>query len=379
VLNIKSKKVSFQCSILFVHGGHELYGADRMLLLSLESVLKKYPSYKILIVLPKYGTLSNHIQINYPSVEILIREIGVLRKSDFKRLRFGAVLRIFTFFRLLKFMAGFDLVYISTIVVADYILAARFAKPRTLIHVHELPTGILLPLFSFLLSFSRVELIFVSEAVKQSFKKLKNQENYTIWNGCSSIQANYSMIQMRPVKVKLLMLGRISRGKGQTLLIEALSLLPSELKNKFEMRIVGDVYGKQQHLFVELQKQITLKNLDSQISLLPFTPEPEIHYNWSDVLIVPSILPESFGLVAIEAMSACKPVIAANHGGLTEIIIHNVTGLLFEPGNPKSLSEAITLIAQHPETMKKMGQAGRKRYEEHFTEEVYMLNFQKII
>lgn len=65
--------------------------------------------------------------------------------------------------------------------------------------------------------------------------------------------------------------------------------------------------------------------------------------------VVPSTEPEPFGMVAIEAMLASKPVVAANHSGLTEIVIHNETGFLVELNNIIALKEALEKLINNPE------------------------------
>jgi len=62
------------------------------------------------------------------------------------------------------------------------------------------------------------------------------------------------------------------------------------------------------------------------VSIIPFQKEISKFWQSIDIAVVPSIEPEPFGLVAVEAMLANKPVIASNHGGLTEIIINNYNG-----------------------------------------------------
>jgi len=364
--------------ILFVHGGYELYGADRMLLLNLDAALKRFQDRKTVVAISKHGPLAKHIQQNYPEVELMIIKMGVLRKSDFKNLRFGALLRIISFFRLFRFLATFDIVYINTIVVADFMLAARFTNARVLIHVHELPTGITRNVFRFLLSFSRAELVFISNAVKQSFGRLRNATQHVIWNGARPVPQTQDGTT-KDSTIRLLLIGRINNWKGQPLLVEAVSLLSDADKARVQVTILGDVFGKQHHLKDQLNEMIARKHLEEKIEIVPFTPTPGIYYHRADVVIVPSLLPEPFGLVAIEAMSAGKPVIAANHGGLTEIVVHNQTGLFFEPKNPQALADTLAFAINNPGKMKKMGIAGKHRYEEFFTEEIYRKNFQKII
>lgn len=355
--------------ILFVHQGFELYGSDKMLLLNIKAASEKYPEKEIIVVLQKKGILSYILENKY-NVEVLIKTSGVIRKYDLKRFNFSAFYRIISFFRLIRFLNSFELVYINSIVIIDYILAARFIKTNVFIHVHELPVGFAVKVFSKLLSFSKAKLIFVSEASKNSFNTLKNKNQIIIWNGIKAIK-EIEIGENNKGKIRLLLIGRINTWKGQALLIKAISLLKFNVKENIYVRIVGDVFLNQHYLINKLFEQINHYKLQNMIEILPFTQTPEIHYNWADVVVIPSILPEPFGLVAIEAMSLGKLVIASNHGGLKEIIDDNVNGILFEPRNEKDLAEKISEIINNPNKIKELGENSLKKFQSQFNEEIY--------
>ena len=84
-------------------------------------------------------------------------------------------------------------------------------------------------------------------------------------------------------------------------------------------------------------------------------------YKISDIVVSPSIEPEAFGRVVVEAQSMERPIIASNIGGSNETIIDNKTGFLFEAGNPDSLCKKIIEVLNLDEsTLKSMGIEGRK-------------------
>ena len=84
-------------------------------------------------------------------------------------------------------------------------------------------------------------------------------------------------------------------------------------------------------------------------------------YQVSDFIISPSIEPEAFGRVAVEAQSMEKLIIASNIGGSNETIVNNKTGLLFDSGNSNSLSKKIIqAITMDEASLKLMGKEGRK-------------------
>jgi N-acetyl-alpha-D-glucosaminyl L-malate synthase BshA len=85
----------------------------------------------------------------------------------------------------------------------------------------------------------------------------------------------------------------------------------------------------------------------------------------SDVLLLPSET-ESFGLVALEAMSCAVPVVASRRGGIPEVVVDGETGLLFEPDDVPGMATAILDLLDHPEKARGMGQRAREVAREKF-------------
>lgn len=97
--------------------------------------------------------------------------------------------------------------------------------------------------------------------------------------------------------------------------------------------------------------------------LLKDWPNEAVLAAWkrSLVAIVPSVWPEPFGLVIIEAMSSGRPVIASRVGGIPDIVLDGETGLLVPPGDPAALRLAIERLLGEPALREKMGQAAQAR------------------
>jgi glycosyltransferase involved in cell wall biosynthesis len=84
-------------------------------------------------------------------------------------------------------------------------------------------------------------------------------------------------------------------------------------------------------------------------------------------LVVLSSTTEGLGLVLLEAMTARRPVVATRVGGVPEIVVDRVTGLLVEPRAPDLLAAAMIELLGDPVLSARMGEAGRRRVEEEFT------------
>lgn len=266
-------------------------------------------------------------------------------------------------------MLAFDVTYINTVMVMDYLLAAGFVRRPRVVHVHEIPTGTASAFFSALLMFGRAFVIFNSRATRRSFRLLPGQSHAIVWNG----------VAMPPelpaagthANLNLLLIGRFNAWKGQALFLRALAQLRVDLRSQVRARLVGSVFGDQKHFVDELVELISELGLNEIVEICTFTDEPSVHYSWADVVVVPSTKPEPFGLVAIEAMAAGRSVIAANHGGLSEIVLNGVTGTLVEPGSVDSLADAIVSYIGSRGRIVAEGNAGRDRFAREFEESRY--------
>lgn len=91
------------------------------------------------------------------------------------------------------------------------------------------------------------------------------------------------------------------------------------------------------------------------------------YYRASDVVILPSFPPESFGIVLIEAMACGRPVIAHDIPGVRTVIEDGSDGFLVSPNQPKALAEKILLLLGDKERSDAMGMNGRKKVENRYT------------
>jgi N-acetyl-alpha-D-glucosaminyl L-malate synthase BshA len=85
----------------------------------------------------------------------------------------------------------------------------------------------------------------------------------------------------------------------------------------------------------------------------------------SDLLLLPSEQ-ESFGLVALEAMSCGVPVVGSRVGGLPEVVLHGETGYLLPVGEIREMAEASVRLLTSPEEHGRMSESARRRARDHF-------------
>ncbi|WP_075603535.1 glycosyltransferase family 4 protein [Saccharicrinis aurantiacus] len=365
-------------NIYCVHQGYELYGSDRMFVRSLEAFKNRWPKSSITVHLPQKGLLSELIIQKGLADKIVLEPLGVLRKSDIKSLRLGGLLKeLINIPKKIKKLSGFDLVYINSIVVIDYLVASRFANVSSkFIHIHELPSGITKRIFQAIVRFSKAKPIFISNAVKDCFRLLKH--GTLVYNGIDGLDCKQN--SNNNDTINLLMIGRINGWKGQDLLLTAIANLPDVYRDKIKLRIVGSVFENQYYFKQRLIQIINDNDLDRIVKFVDFIKDPQIEYNNADVVVVPSKMPEPFGLVGIEAASCSKVVLAAKHGGLGEIFEDEIDGIYFEPRDVKDLSDKIEqLIKMNADKRIRMGYNARSLFLKSFTAEKYKSNFIKAI
>ncbi len=117
-----------------------------------------------------------------------------------------------------------------------------------------------------------------------------------------------------------------------------------------------------------LEARIGAQGLEKRVRLLGFRDDVPALIQAADLFVLPS-LAEPFGLVLLEAMALRKPVIATNAGGPREIVAQDETGFLVTPNDSGALAGALVRLLADPVLAKRMGEAGRRRYEANFTAE----------
>lgn len=89
-------------------------------------------------------------------------------------------------------------------------------------------------------------------------------------------------------------------------------------------------------------------------------------YSQCAICVAPAVWEEPFGLVAVEAMAAARPVVASNCGGLRETVRDGETGFLFAPGDAEALADRLTALLDNAPLRRRMGAAGRRIVEQEY-------------
>ena len=164
----------------------------------------------------------------------------------------------------------------------------------------------------------------------------------------------------------ILMPSRLSRIKGHMFLLDAIEKLGR--RDVFCLFLGSDI--GQESYRRELDSYIASKELGAQVRIVPACDDMPAAYMMATVVVAPSLAPEGFGRVPIEAQAMGRPVIATDHGGMRETIVRDETGWLVEPGNvdelTAALDEALNLDARNRAALATRGMG---HVASHFTNE----------
>jgi glycogen synthase len=159
----------------------------------------------------------------------------------------------------------------------------------------------------------------------------------------------------------ILFVGRTTRQKGMTFLIDAMRYVDPGVRlvcctSAPDTPAIEEEFSKK----VAEQPRVTWIN-----TLLREEQYIELYSN-ATVFACPSVY-EPFGIINLEAMACERPVVASAVGGIKEVVVPEETGLLVPPADPRALADALNRVLRDRDMARRMGLAGRKRVEEHFS------------
>lgn len=374
-------------NILFIHQSADLYGSDKTLLQLLTNL--DTSKFNPVVVIPLDGPLKEELEKN--NIKVIISPVLKLYRKMF------TPLNILLFFKQIKKGIQvldelnkeykFDIIYSNTLAVLLGMIYARKRKIKHVWHVHEIivhPKPIAYVFPKLLNKYADV-VVCNSKATMDNLvfreKELGNKTQ-VIYNGLKPQKDDFVKTAKQDLGFDnddfiITLIGRINRLKGHKWLLHTFINNFQSNKN-IKLVFVGSPVVGQEYYLEEIEQIISEKNLQNQVKIVGFKKELRPFLCLTDVLAVPSTEAESFGLVALEAMLAKKPVIGSNHGGLTEIIVQNETGFLVEPNDNVQLATAIRKLYNNQELRILLGNNGYDRAIKEFSEEKYLKSFEEL-
>lgn len=375
-------------TLLFFHESAELYGSDRTLLQLAEGLDAR--RWRCVVALPREGPLA--VALRAAGAEVEVGPVGTFGRATLRPRGLWHAARAFpesvAFARALVRRHQPVLVHSNTIVVLSGALAARAEGVPHLWHVHEIferPRWIARALARTVARLSTL-VVCNSRATAEHLTHLAPDaapHARVVANGCagfapSAVNADRESARRAlgvPLDAAVVALaGRVNAIKGQALLLGACARLRAR-HPALHVVLAGDAPPGQGHFEATLDAAIVEHGLAAHVTRIPFRSDVDVVFAAADVVAVPSLAPESFGLVAVEAMSLARPVVAARHGGLAEIVVDGETGLLFTPRDELDLARALGELLDDPVRARRFGVAGQARQRTRFSVERYVREF----
>ena len=363
-------------TVLYLHSSAGLYGADRQLLLMASGL--DPARYRPLVVLAQDGPLVG--ELRDVGVETVVRPLAVLRRASLSA-RFlvgvgGRLLVDAVGLGRLARRRGVAVVHSNTSVTLSGAAAARTARIPHVWHVREIYDGFERSWQAYRRVLERSDrLVCVSEATRRQFgdaaraRVIHDGVTVTVaagaGDGDGDRDATRAALGLREGDFACLVAGRVSDWKGQELLVRALA--QAHIAGQpFVALIAGDAWPGQERQVERLGGLARSLGVGERVRMLGFRDDIIRLYTAADVVVVPSTRPDPLPNSALEAAAAGACVVAADHGGLPEIVREAATGRLFEPGNASALAALLAELDHDPAQRARLGAAAATDVGERF-------------
>ena len=224
-------------------------------------------------------------------------------------------------------------------------------------------------------------IITVSNYTKNRIKKSSfiKKNIQVIYNGISDNRYmkksdKEKLIQIDSTKFNVLMIGNFMENKGQHKFIQVSRKLVRLSKN-YRFTIIGNIYDKSYYL--KCQSLIQKWHLETYFSIYHNINNASEYIDLFNVLVVPSLYDESFGLISLEAMAAGCPIVAFACGGIPEVVKNKRNGFIVPIGDSKKMAEKIHWIAEHPQT--RQFEKNKQDYKENYSVETMALRYIQLL
>ncbi len=290
----------------------------------------------------------------------------LLRLGDaWKMLRFIARLS-----RLLKMMRA-DLVHTNSL-KSDILgaAAAKWARIPLLCHVRDRIADDYLPkrvaqLFRIFCWIVPDVVVANSAATLSTLRLSRRQKCRVVHDGTPLVNVSSRDVTDETQPTRIILVGRICRWKGQHVFLQAAAIVHRSFPQA-HFQIVGSALFGEEDYEKELHALVRELKLSDVVEFTGFRNDVMDVIGHSDILVHASITGEPFGQVLIEGMAAGKPVVATRGGGVPEIVLDGVTGLLVPMGEMAAMAKAMSRLLANSLEARRMGEAGRQRVFEHF-------------
>lgn len=170
----------------------------------------------------------------------------------------------------------------------------------------------------------------------------------------------------------------LSKRKGIEYLIDSVAELHEDGRN-VELRIAGEPSTVDDNEYKQrLENQVEERGIDDIVTFVGWVEDMPDFYDKLDVFVLPSFGEGIPGAVR-EALAMERPVVATDVGGTAKVVRNGETGLLIEPGNTQSITQALGTLIENPEYATEMGISGRELIGERYSKEHYVEQYETFL
>ena len=207
-----------------------------------------------------------------------------------------------------------------------------------------------------------------------------------VYNGidAASFVASAAELDLESVRVEFgiparaFLVGSFSRlhpWKGPQVLLDALELIP----DVHALIVGGALFSGEREFEAQLRARAQTPSLKGRVHITGMRFDVPRLMKGCDVVAHTSVLPEPFGRVLVEALLLCRPLIASNAGGVTEVVADQRTALLTPPGDARALADAILVLRENPAFAQSLAIAGREDVKRRFSRDAMLTGVQAVI
>ena len=379
-----ARRPAGQRTLLFVHPSDELYGIDVVLLNLIDGL--DQARYRPIVVLPTdvpyCGLLSAALrERDIPTFHL---ETAILRRAYFTPL--GMLRYLWRLLASTVQLAGIiraegvDIVHNNSLAVLPGALAGRLTGTPCVWQVHEIITKprFLWKTTAWLAPRLAGAVVAVSGAVRAHLcegSTLNQRKAVVIYNGIDvgsfpedperrdQIRAEWGV---SGGEVVVGMVGRFNSWKGQELFVRVAHRIAAT-NPEVKFALIGGTVPGQEHFLDGIRALVAELALGERVIINDFRTDIPQVLSALDVFVLPSILPDPFPTVVLEAMAAGKPVVANAHGGCVEMIEDASSGFLVPGNDPELMASIIRRLVGDRDLRLAVGRNARQRVAEKFS------------
>ena len=225
--------------------------------------------------------------------------------------------------------------------------------------------------------FQNTEVICLAHSLTEDIRHVSSSSPFIVPCGIPIHAKSKQEVTKKNSVLQILFLSNYIEKKGIFKLIDALRILKDQ-----EFTFIARLVGAPTDLSIETIENYTReRNLQNCIQVVGprYGDEKYNEFLNADIFAFPTFYSnETFGLVNLEAMQFKLPIVTTDEGGISEVVIDEVTGFVVEPKNVEQLADKMKILMKNKDLREKMGMNGKDRFLENFTVQHFEHNIKKV-